>query len=74
METYNKIMRFFWLGMAIVTFIIVTYSCIFDDYKTWIFYYIFPVIAFIMYWMKTWMMKRMQKHQQFLEDKQNGES
>ncbi len=74
METYNKIMKFFWLVLAIVTFIIVTYKCITDDYKTWIFYYVFPAIAFVMYLMKSWMSKRMQKHQQYLKEQENGKA
>ena len=74
METYNKIMKFFWLGLAIVSFVVVTYFCFKDDYKTWVFYYIFPLIALLMYFMKVWMEKRMVKHAKYMEDQKNGES
>lgn len=74
METYNKIMKYFWLGMAIVTFVMVTYYCIKDDYKTWIFYYVFPGIALLMYFMKVWMTKRMEKHAKYMEEQNNAKS
>jgi len=73
METYNKIMRFFWLGAAIVTFTVITYFCIVEGYKTWIYYYVFTFISLMMFFTKTWMMKRMKKHTEFLEEqKKNG--
>jgi cell division protein FtsW (lipid II flippase) len=74
METYNKIMKYFWLGFAIVTFALVTYLCVVDDYKTWIYYYVFTIIALLMYFMKVWMSNRMQKHLQYLEDQKNAKS
>lgn len=74
METYNKIMKYFWLAFAILSFALVTYFCVVDDYKTWIFYYVFTLIALLMFFMKVWMVKRMEKHVQYLEDQKNGQS
>lgn len=74
MAVYNKIMKFFWLLMAIVTFLFITYKCITDDYKTWIFYYTFTLIALLMYGMKVWMERRMAKHLQYLEEQKNAKS
>ncbi len=67
-------MKFFWLGLAIVTFVVVTYFCVTDDYKTWIYYYVISGIALLMYFMKVWMVNRMEKHAQYLEDQKNGKS
>ncbi len=72
MEFYNKIMRLFWLAGAIVTFAIVTYFCFTEGYKTWVYYYVFTVICLMMYFAKTWMMKRMKKHLEYLEDKKKN--
>ncbi len=38
------------------------------------FYYGFVAVGFLMYFMKTWMMKRVEKHMQFLKEKQEAES
>lgn len=65
-------MKYFWLALAIVSFGAVTYFCFVDDYKTWIFYYVFPIIALLMYLMKVWMVKRMKKHNDYLEQQKNG--
>ncbi|MFA7272618.1 MAG: hypothetical protein WC044_02055 [Crocinitomicaceae bacterium] len=72
METYNKIMRFFWLGMAIASFVIITYFCIVQGYKTWVYYYVFTFISLLMFLMKTWMMRRMKHHLKYLEEQQNN--
>ena len=73
MQLYNKIMLYFWLSAAIVVFVITTYMSMTDGIKKWGFYYIFVVIALMMFVVKKWMMKRMEKHMQFLEEKKRAE-
>jgi Ca2+/H+ antiporter len=73
MQLYNKIMLYFWLFAAIVTFLITTYMSMTDGIKKWGFYYIFVVIALMMFVVKKWMMNRMEKHLQFLEEKKRAE-
>ena len=67
-------MKYFWLGLAIVSFVVVTYYCIKEDCKTWFLYYVFPVIALLMYLMKVWMTRRMEKHAKYMEELNNGEA
>jgi len=68
MEFYNRIMTYVWLIAGIAIFIISTYMSLTDDIKKWGFYYIFSLVAFMMFFMKRWMVKRMQKHIQFMEE------
>lgn len=56
-----------WLLIAIVVFTITTYMCITDDYRQWMYYYAIVGIALVMYFVKRYMMKRMEKHLEFLE-------
>ncbi|MFO0496091.1 MAG: hypothetical protein ACK50Y_11210 [Flavobacteriia bacterium] len=72
MEFYNRIMTYVWLIAGIAIFIVSTYMSITDDIKKWGFYYIFSLVAFMMFFMKRWMVKRMQKHIQFLEDQKKS--
>ena len=67
-------MKYFWLGLAIVSFVVVTYYCIKEDCKTWFLYYVFPVIALLMYLMKVWMTRQMEKHAKYMEEQNNGEA
>ena len=68
MGMYNKLMLRFWLVISIIIPIIVTYLCITEGFKTWASYYVLAVLAFMMYIVRKWMMKRMEKHLQFLEE------
>jgi quinol-cytochrome oxidoreductase complex cytochrome b subunit len=72
MEFYNRIMTYVWLIAGIAIFIVSTYMSITDDIKKWGFYYIFSLVAFMMFFMKRWMVKRMQKHIQYLEDQKKS--
>ena len=74
MTLYNKIMLKFWLIVAIVIPIVVTYLCITDSFKMWGSYYVFSIIALFMYFTRRWMMKRMEKHLKFLEEQKNSNS
>ncbi|HIP33029.1 MAG TPA: hypothetical protein EYG86_09720 [Crocinitomicaceae bacterium] len=66
MKTYNKIMLKFWLATAIVILIGVTYMGFTEGFKKWGFYYVVAGIAFLSYFMRKMMMKRQEKHEEFL--------
>ena len=70
MKTYNKLMLYFWLLMAVFALVVVTYMGITEDFRKWAFYYVFAGIALFMFIVKRWMMKRMEKHVKFLEEQQ----
>ena len=74
MNTYNKIMRYFWLFAAISLGLIITYLSIKDGFNKWSFYYVFVAVSLGMYLMKTYMMKRMEKHLKYLEEVKNQEN
>lgn len=67
MELYNKIMLYFWLIAANAVLFFVSIMCIVENPRKWAVYFIFSAIAFMMYFFKKWMMKRMKKHVEFLE-------
>jgi cell division protein FtsW (lipid II flippase) len=64
-------MQYFWLAAAIIIFVLTTYMSIVEGLNKWVFYYVFVVIALLMFFMKKWMVKRMEKHMKFLEEQQN---
>lgn len=74
MTLYNKIMLKVWLIVAIAVFAITTYMCLVDDYRQWIFYYLVSVIALLMYFVKKWMIKRMNAHLAFLEEEKRKQA
>lgn len=55
-------MTYFWLALGIVSFIFVTYKGITIGFEFWLTYYLFPLMAFSMFFFKKWMIKRMNKH------------
>ena len=67
-------MLYFWLFIGTLILIVITYKGFAEGFRKWGFYYIFAGLAFLMYIVRKWMMKRMEKHQQFLEEqaKKNG--
>lgn len=70
MQLYNKIMLYFWLVVGIVSLIVVSFNCITVGVDKWGFYFSMPLVAFLMFFFKRWMMKRMEKHMKFLESQQ----
>lgn len=70
MNTYNKIMKLIWLLLGTVMFIAVTVMCFVEGFEKWIFYYPLVLLAFGMYFFKTWMMKRMEKHIEYMSEKE----
>lgn len=73
MNFYNKIMLYFWLFTAILIFIVITYLSITEGFKKWAFYYVFALLAFLAFITRRWMMKRMEKHLNFLEEQKESE-
>lgn len=73
MQAYNKIMLYFWLVVGVLLFIIITYFGITEGFKKWSFYYVFATIAIFMFFVRRWMMKRMERHMKFLEEQAQKE-
>jgi hypothetical protein len=68
MNKYNQLMLKFWLVVSIILPLVITYFVITDGFKKWGQYYVLAIFTFLMYIVRRWMMKRMQKHLEFLED------
>ena len=73
MNNYNKFMLKTWLVASIALPIIVTYLVIRDGFEKWGAYYILATFTFIIYLLRRYMMKRMEKHLQFIKDKEQAE-
>jgi hypothetical protein len=67
METYNKIMRLVWLFIAVALSLLITYLVLTQGFSKWGVYYVFVLTAFGMFFFKSYMMKRMAKHLEYLE-------
>jgi flagellar biosynthesis protein FliQ len=63
-------MLYFWLVVGIVSLIVVSFNCITVGVDKWGLYFSMPLIAFLMFFFKRWMMKRMEKHMDFLKSQQ----
>ena len=72
MNFYNKVMLYFWLAAAVIIFIITSYMSYSEGIKKWGFYYIFVASALLMFLVKRWMMKRMAKHLNYLEEQKKN--
>ena len=72
MNLYNKIMLNFWLAVGIVLLVFVSYKSITDGFNNWGDYYIFAGLALLMYFVRKFMLKRMEKHFKYLEDQQKN--
>ncbi len=67
-------MQVFWLAMATVIAVSVTYKGFTEGFDRWALYYIFALLAVTMFFMRKYMMNRMKKHQQFLDEKHRKEN
>lgn len=65
-------MLYFWLFVAVMLFIVVTYMAISEGFKKWSFYYVFVVLAVFAFLVRRWMMRRMDKHLEFLEEQKKN--
>jgi hypothetical protein len=76
MQLYNKIMLYFWLFAGILIFLVVTYMGFTEKsgFKIWAYYYLFSALAILMFVVRRWMLKRMEKHLKWMEEeKAKGE-
>ena len=62
-------MRFFWLFASATIFLILSYMSLKEGFNKWAYYYIFVLTSLGVYFLKTWMMKRMDRHNEFLKEK-----
>lgn len=69
MNTYNKIMQVFWLALATVIIVSVTFKGFTEGFDRWAMYYVFGILALVMFLVRRYMMNRMKKHQEFLNNK-----
>lgn len=74
MQTYNKIMLYFWLVAGVVSLLVVSFNCITIGVDKWGFYFTMPTIAFMMFFFKRMMMRRMDKHLEYLKTVKEEES
>lgn len=72
MNTYNKIMLYFWLAAAIIIFVFISYMSYTDGIKKWGFYYAFVITSLSMFFFKRWMMVRMEKHLKYMEEQKTA--
>jgi phosphotransferase system glucose/maltose/N-acetylglucosamine-specific IIC component len=70
MRGYNKIMLYFWLFVGVFLTIAITYLGITDGFHKWVTYYAIALLCFVMFFMRRWMMKRMERHLQLLADQE----
>lgn len=68
MGIYNKVMLYFWLVMAIFIFVGVTVMGLKSGFERWYHFYLFGAISLLMFFVRKWMMKRMERHLLFLEE------
>ena len=64
----------FWLAVGVVLLVFVTYKSLTDGFNKWGYYYVFAGLALLMYVTRKFMMKRMQKHLEYLENKNEKSS
>ncbi len=67
-------MLYFWLVMGFVTAVAITFLGIKEGFDRWYHFYLFSIIAFLMFFLRRTMLKRMEKHQQFLEDQHKSKN
>lgn len=74
MKMYNKIMLYFWLITGLLITVGVTLKMFSEGFPTgwlkWRFYYLFAILCFVMYFLRKLMIRRMEKHLEFLENKE----
>jgi hypothetical protein len=61
MKTYNKLMVTLWLVLAILITLFVTYKTIMEGVNRWGFMYVFAAMAFMMYFLRRYMYRKVEK-------------
>ncbi len=67
-------MLYFWLIAAAFIFVFISCMSYTDGIKKWGFYYVFVLTSLGMFFIKKWMMKRMEKELRFLEEKNKSKN
>ncbi len=57
-----------WLIISVILVVFITYKSITEGFNRWGFMYTFAAITILMYFMRRFMMKRMEKHMKFLDE------
>lgn len=65
-------MQGFWLVFSIIVTVYISYKCLSDGFSKWASYYFIPAMALAIWAVRRWMMKRMEKHQEFLRQQQEN--
>ncbi len=73
MQRYNKIMLYFWLFVGTFITISITYLVLTQGFRKWGAYYLMAIMSFAMYFLRKWMMKRMKRHMEYMENQQKNE-
>ena len=73
MQQYNNIMLYFWLLVGFFITIAITYLVITQGFRKWGIYYLMAFMSFAMYFLRKWMMKRMEKHAEYMQNKEREE-
>ncbi len=71
---YAKFMLYFWLFVAILIFLVVTYMAITEGFKKWSFHYVFALIAFLSFIVRRWMMRRMERTVAEIEERKSSQN
>jgi len=64
----------FWLFVGVGLTIFITYKTFTDGFNKWGYYYVFAALALIMYFFRKFMLNRMAKHLEFLENQEKTNS
>jgi type VI protein secretion system component VasK len=67
-------MLYFWLFVAALLFLVVTYMAFTEGFKKWGFYYIPVFMAFFWYLTRRWMYRRMERHMKEMNEQQQQKS
>ncbi len=71
MKKYNAFMLYLWLIVSIGSALIISYKGFTEGFERWYSYYVISGISFFMYIIRKWMMKRMEKHIEYLTKNSN---
>jgi len=72
MEKYNQFMLKLWLVASIVIPIVVTYQVYKHGFKEYGGYYILAAFTIAIYFLRRYMMKRMEKHLQYMKEQEKN--
>lgn len=65
-------MLYFWLLLSIASAVVVTFMGFKEGFNRWTFYYSISISALLMFFAKRWMMKRFEKHMEYLKNQEKN--